>query len=100
MNVGFRNSSRSTVPINALNYITPTALHDVRYTHIFVSGIIKREGQCDKECPPDILNWYLGFRAECELTHTVDGFGGLVVASGSRVRGFKPGRSRWIFNEC
>jgi hypothetical protein len=29
-----------------------------------------------------------------------DGFGGLVVrmlASGSRVRGFKPGRSRWIF---
>jgi hypothetical protein len=30
----------------------------------------------------------------------VDGVGGLVVrmlASGSRVRGFKPGRSRWIF---
>jgi hypothetical protein len=30
-------------------------------------------------------------------------FGGLVasmLASGSRVRGFKPGRSRWIFNEC
>jgi hypothetical protein len=29
-----------------------------------------------------------------------DGFGGLVVsmlASGSRVRGFKPGQSRWIF---
>jgi hypothetical protein len=29
-----------------------------------------------------------------------DGFGGPVVrmlASGSRVRGFKPGRSRWIF---
>jgi hypothetical protein len=29
-----------------------------------------------------------------------DGFGGLVVrmlASGSRIRGFKPGRSRWIF---
>jgi hypothetical protein len=29
-----------------------------------------------------------------------DGFGGLVariLASGSRVRGFKPGRSRWIF---
>jgi hypothetical protein len=34
------------------------------------------------------------------LGRTVDGFGGLVVsmlASGSRVRGFKPGRSRWIF---
>jgi hypothetical protein len=31
----------------------------------------------------------------------MDGFGGLVVrvlASGSRVRGFKPGRSRWIFS--
>jgi hypothetical protein len=30
----------------------------------------------------------------------VNGFGGLVVsmlASGTRVRGFKPGRSRWIF---
>jgi hypothetical protein len=26
-----------------------------------------------------------------------DGFGGLVLASGFRVRGFKPGRSRWIF---
>jgi hypothetical protein len=31
----------------------------------------------------------------------IDGFGCLVVrmlASGSRVRGFKPGRSRWIFS--
>jgi hypothetical protein len=31
---------------------------------------------------------------------SLDGFGGLVVsmlASGSRVRGLKPGRSRWIF---
>jgi hypothetical protein len=35
-----------------------------------------------------LFNWFL------------DGFGGLVVrmlASGSRFRGFKPGRSRWIF---
>jgi hypothetical protein len=34
------------------------------------------------------------------LTDFVDGFGGLVVrmlASGSQVSGFKPGRSRWIF---
>jgi hypothetical protein len=34
------------------------------------------------------------------VTWKFDGFGGLVVsmlASGSRVRGFKPGRSRWIF---
>jgi hypothetical protein len=37
------------------------------------------------------------------LSQMKDGFGGLVVSmlgSGSRVRGFKPGRSRWIFNEC
>jgi hypothetical protein len=35
-----------------------------------------------------------------QLNGTRDGFGGLVVrmlASGSRVRGFKPSRSRWIF---
>jgi hypothetical protein len=35
-----------------------------------------------------------------KLTAVQDGFGGLVVrmlAPGSRVRGFKPGRSRWIF---
>jgi hypothetical protein len=42
--------------------------------------------------------WYM-----CTLlavTCLSDGFGGLVVsmlASGSRVCGFKPGRSRWIF---
>jgi hypothetical protein len=32
----------------------------------------------------------------------LDGFGGLVVsmlASGTQVRGFKPGRSRWIFTD-
>jgi hypothetical protein len=36
----------------------------------------------------------------CYFTSSNDGFGGLVVrmlASGSRVRGFKHGRSRWIF---
>ena len=35
----------------------------------------------------------------CSLS-TIDGFGGLVVsmlASGTQVCGFKPGRSRWIF---
>jgi hypothetical protein len=35
-----------------------------------------------------------------ELPPEIDGFGGLVVsvlASGSRVRGFDPERSRWIF---
>jgi hypothetical protein len=35
-----------------------------------------------------------------KVTASLDGFGGLVVsmlASGSRVRGFKRGRSRWIF---
>jgi hypothetical protein len=40
-------------------------------------------------------NWVL-----CALSWKQDGFGGLVVsmlASGSRVRGFKPGWSCWIF---
>ena len=35
-----------------------------------------------------------------KLHAVLDGFGGLVVsilATGTRVRGFKPGRSRWIF---
>ena len=35
-----------------------------------------------------------------KLRSNIDGFGGLVVsilATGTRVRGFKPGRSRWIF---
>jgi hypothetical protein len=39
----------------------------------------------------------------CIYSASKDGFGGLVVsmlASGSRVRGLKPGWSRWIFNEC
>jgi hypothetical protein len=42
----------------------------------------------------------LYFLNDTEHKHQVDGFGGLVVrmlASGSRVRGFKPGRNRWIF---
>jgi hypothetical protein len=36
----------------------------------------------------------------CVVMLLQDSFGGLVVsmlASGTRVRGFKPGRSRWIF---
>jgi hypothetical protein len=38
-----------------------------------------------------------------DVTVNSDGFGGLVVsmqASGTRVRGFKPGRSRWISSAC
>ena len=34
------------------------------------------------------------------VIHIADGFGGLMVrmlVSGTRVRGFKPGQSRWIF---
>jgi hypothetical protein len=41
------------------------------------------------------------FCAHKILTLDGDGFGGLVVcvlASSSRIRGFKPGRSRWIFS--
>ena len=40
------------------------------------------------------------YRCRGIVRHLCDGFGGLVVsmlASGTRVRGFKPGRSRWIF---
>ena len=35
-----------------------------------------------------------------KVSPQIDGFGGLVVsilATGTQVRGFKPGRSRWIF---
>jgi hypothetical protein len=45
-----------------------------------------------------LLDRYKIFRRK--LCPSVDGFGGLVVlmlASGPRVRGFKPSRSRWIF---
>jgi hypothetical protein len=40
------------------------------------------------------------FRCNIFIVVRIDGFGGLVVrmlTSGSRVRGFKPGRSSWIF---
>jgi hypothetical protein len=52
-----------------------------------------------------IFLWKQAALALCRSAVTLysDGFGGLVVsllASGSRVRGFKPGRSRWIFYEC
>ena len=36
------------------------------------------------------------------ITEVIDDFGGLVVSmltSGTQVRGFKPGRSRWIFTD-
>jgi hypothetical protein len=41
------------------------------------------------------------YNIHCTVSSQNDGFGSLVVrmlASGSRVRGFKPGRSRWIFS--
>jgi hypothetical protein len=44
----------------------------------------------------------VGSRYTDYATRTPDGFGGLVVtmlASGSRVRGFDPDRSRWIFSD-
>jgi hypothetical protein len=49
---------------------------------------------CAKLCPVIIVY-------KETVRTVVDGFGGLVVrmlASGSRVRGFKPDRSRWIFS--
>jgi len=42
----------------------------------------------------------LGWIVQIPIQPAQDGFGVLVVsmlASGTRVRGFKPGRSRWIF---
>jgi hypothetical protein len=45
-----------------------------------------------------VCSWCVPRCAACY--RRLDGFLGLVVrmlASGSRVRGFKPGRSRWIF---
>jgi hypothetical protein len=45
--------------------------------------------------PRGLWNRYFGY-----LVGKFDGFSGLVVsilATGTRVRGFKPGRSRWIF---
>jgi hypothetical protein len=46
--------------------------------------------------------WYCHSLREFVVTvpYAADGFGGLVVsilATGTRVRGFKPGRSLWIF---
>jgi hypothetical protein len=56
----------------------------------------------------DIIVNYVDSEADNEMEilinpHSLqqDGFGGLVdrmLASGSRVRGFKPGRSLWIFS--
>ena len=42
------------------------------------------------------------FEIMFDVTVSVDGFGGLVVnilATGTQVLGFKPGRSRWIPSE-
>ena len=39
-------------------------------------------------------------RLRLQVSYYIDGFGGLMVimlASGTQVCGFKPGRSRWIF---
>jgi hypothetical protein len=51
-------------------------------------------------CWPCIVIYQYNTTNKMHYLPSVNGFGGLVVsvlASGSRVRGFKPGRSRWIF---
>jgi hypothetical protein len=51
-------------------------------------------------CKKNTLDKVTGLKKMLMLV-LIDGFGGLVVcvlASGSRVRGFEPGRSRWIFS--
>ena len=52
-----------------------------------------------KQTTTDVYQWQL-INRDVWLNLQIDGFGGLVVsilATGTRVRGFKPGRSRWIF---
>jgi hypothetical protein len=47
--------------------------------------------------------YLLAHKISLQYDAAPDGFGGLVVsmlASGSRVRGFDPDRSRWIFFRC
>ena len=54
-----------------------------------------RQAKASSELRSDIWSVFLE-----ESANILDGFCGLVVsmlASGIRVRGFKPGRSRWIF---
>ena len=61
---------------------------------------VSSRGQLTRVGPP---TWDSDEVLRYETEHTasdLDGFGGLVVsilASGTRVRGFKPVRSRWIF---
>jgi hypothetical protein len=69
---------------------------DSKYTRDFFFGFYTVHYRIYKDRPTNALTCMF-------LYFSQDGFGGLVVsmlASGFRVRGFKPGRSRWIFNEC
>jgi hypothetical protein len=83
------------------------------YEH-FQSSLFTNE--CTSDCLKNSIKIYFKIALTCfgevtpssgsalsvlaKVTLLLDGFGGLVVsmlASGSRVRGFKPGQSRWIF---
>ena len=61
----------------------------------FFAGVKTPEPEADPSPPPNASvknGWF--------YTFTLDGFGGLVVTiltTETRVRGFKPDRSRWIF---
>jgi hypothetical protein len=83
---------------SALNYIIKD------YTNICKNYW---EGRVQLKC--DVTRWRTGGEVKGKLANGVgsqysshDGFGGLVVsmlASGSRVRGFEPDRSRWILSD-
>jgi bacterioferritin-associated ferredoxin len=81
-----------------------------------VKGVTSKGGKCmlimketlwknslnfEKHAPMICVNLIIIVVTDSDKTiNSPDGFGGLVVcvlASSSRVRGFEPGRSRWIF---
>ena len=76
-------------------WATPGLLRDC-FTFTFTSyGFVFFHGLIQK----DFINFTI-FYQFYNIFPFLDGFGGLVVsimATGTQVRGFKPGRSRWIF---
>ena len=78
--------------INPYSCIFYRISRPIRRTVIFSLEISEKN---DDECILILVIYW-------KKTGLLDSFGGLVVsilATGTRVRGFKPGRSRWIFRE-
>jgi hypothetical protein len=109
-NSSIQSSWLLVVPIEANNsvqtphtYVTVTFRELWRKSHIGLVGINQAYYQLYiyiRWSPFEIVISTVKFDRP-QSKHPEDGFGGLVVcmlASGFRVRGFKPGRSRWIFS--